>query len=216
MAHGRQALAMALFLSTALAPAAPGEPGAGPENGTAEDKNRSRREQPGLAVGGRVRVTSSVLERRAEGFVESMDEAALTVVSQKLGSQRIPWDTVSRLDLQVGTRRPVPEIMLLGGAVGAVIGLLVPLSDSCNSIANPPPPQPPPSGDPICSRGEQVGAGFVGGALLGLLSAYMAEGDIPKWKRLHPPYQRPSAAPAVSFRLGPERRGVSAQLVFSF
>jgi hypothetical protein len=90
------------------------------------------------------------------------------------------------------------------------------LSDSCNSIATPPPPQPPPSGDPICSRGEQVGAGFVGGAFLGLLSAYMAEGDMPKWKRLRPPYQRPSGAPAVSFRLRPERRGVSAQLALTF
>jgi len=219
MAHGRRALTMALFLSTAIAPAAPGEAGAEPENGTAEDRNRSRREQPALAVGGRVRVTSSVLERRAEGFVESMDEAALTVVSQKFGSQRIPWETVSRLDLQVGTRRRVAEAMLVTGAVGAVIGLLVPLDDRCDSIATAPPPDPAAgqySGDPICSRGEHAGEGFVGGALLGMLSAFIAEPQTPRWKRLHAPYQRPHAGPAVSFRLGPARGGVRAQVALTF
>ena len=141
------------------------------------------------------------------------------MVSQKLGSQRIPWETVSRVDLQVGTRRPVPETMLLGGAVGALIGLFAPLSDSCDSIASAPPPPPPPvqySGDPICSRGEQVGAGFAGGAVLGLLGAYMSDGNMPKWKRLRPPYQRPSGAPAVSFQLRPAGRGVSAQFALSF
>jgi len=90
MAHGRRALTMALFLSTAIAPAAPGEAGAEPENGTAEDRNRSRREQPALAVGGRVRVTSSVLERRAEGFVESMDEAALRRLPISVRTRDLP------------------------------------------------------------------------------------------------------------------------------
>jgi len=194
----------ALLLATAAAPA------------FAHDEPN---EAPTLAAGSTVRVSSTALQKRAEGVVESIDEAALTVVSQKLGSQRIPWETVSRLDLQVGTRRPVAETMLVAGAIGAVIGLLVPLDDRCDSIATAPPPEPAPgqySGDPICSRGEHAGEGLVGGALLGLLSAFIAEPQTPRWKRLHAPYQRQPAGPAVSFRLVPARGGVSAQVALTF
>lgn len=176
----------------------------------------SPREALVLVVGANVRVASTTLQKRAEGIVESIDETTITVVTQKLGSQRIPWETVKRVDLQVGTRRPVFETVLLGGALGALLGLVVPLDDSCNAVAVSPPPEPGPyGGTPSCSRGEQVGTAAVGGAAFGLLGAFIGE-PIPKWKRLQPPYQRPSAGPAVSLRLAPLRGGMGARLDVSF
>jgi hypothetical protein len=205
MPSGRSLLTTSMCLATAFANA----------------ESKSRREPAVLTVGSTVRVQSSALERRAEGRVESLDETALTVVSEKNGSQRIPWATVSRVDLKVGTRRPVLETVLVGGALGAVIGLIAPLPDACGGVPTAPAPPPPNSetyaGTTNCSRGEQVGTAAAGGAAFGLLGAFIADpGDFPKWKRLAPPYTRPSEGPSVSVRLSPVRGGLSARVALTF
>ena len=158
---------------------------------------------PTLAVGSRVSIRSNDFKQRVVGRVESIDEAAITVARGKR-ADRIPWASVSRLDLQVGSRRPFVEATLLGGAVGAFVGLINPVPFECNII------RPPGSG---CPRAP-IAPIALKGALAGLLSTFLMKPFVPRWARLPPPY--PPGRGGVSYRLEPTLGGVSARLVLSF
>jgi len=164
-----------------------------------------------LTLGKRIRVTSTALRGRTEGLVQSIDDKALTIASKKKGTHTIPWSAVSRLEVQTGYRRPVLEMMLGGAAVGALISLLVPLDETCNT------PEQRPSD--VCSRAKMAAYGAAGFGVLNLGVVFLMPPeryDLPKWQPLAPPFYHAIDPGRVSVRLTPVKAGIVAQVTLRF
>ena len=127
---------------------------------------------PPLTTGSRVRVTSDVLERRLPGIVLAVDDSVLTLQPEGGGVVKVPFATVSRLDVSLGRRRNA----LRGLAVGALAGLLL-------SFTAPVDPDFCSLDDPnFCSRGEAMLAATLvfGGIGAGIGALIRTE----RWTRL--------------------------------
>jgi hypothetical protein len=164
-----------------------------------------------VAVGQRVRVTSSALKRRVDAIVASFDDTTLTVKAKKGDAQAIPWSTVSALDVQAGYRRPLLQAAAFGGALGAILGLFVHLDKTCGT--------PEETSDAICSRGEAVGLATLGMGAFSFGCQFLVPADhydYPKWKAMAPPFHGPVDAHSMTLRLVPARHGVAAQVTLRF
>jgi hypothetical protein len=162
-----------------------------------------------VAVGQRVRVTSTTLKRRIEAAVASFDDTTLTVRSKTGMPVAIPWSTVSAMDVQVGYRRPLLESAVGGAAIGALIGLFVHLDKTCGTPEETP--------DAVCSRAESVGLSALAMSMVSFGSQFLFPADrVPKWHALAPPFREPAGTRPVSLRLVPARQGIGAQVTLRF
>lgn len=100
-----------------------------------------------LTVGSRVRVTSSLVQSRVPGIVESVEGGVLTLRSEGGGVVKLSPASISRVEVSLGRRRSVLQGLAAGTLAGLVIGFV---------------PDVDPEGcyyDPeiyFCSRGQAV------------------------------------------------------------
>jgi hypothetical protein len=75
-----------------------------------------------VSIGAQVRVTSSALARRIQGVVIGADSDTLTVASGE-SPTTVPVASIRRLELRTGSKRHVWQGLLIGAALGALVGV---------------------------------------------------------------------------------------------
>lgn len=164
-----------------------------------------------LVPGGTVRIKTSLAPGQLKGIIKSLDDTQLIVMSKGGELQSVPWTSIRRLDVQVGVRHRYGAWALIGGGVGAFLGLVIPNDEECFAPGCPE--------DEMFARNQAVVIGAVLGALTGLVVEGTSEPSSPKWERLSPPAYPPNqseSGASVGLRLTPDRDGPAVRVVLSF
>lgn len=99
-----------------------------------------------LIVGSRIRVTSSTIQSRVPGIIESIEDGVLTLRTNGGALVKFSLPSISRVDVSLGRKRSV----LQGLAVGALAGFFIGFAPDVD-------PNLCGSDDPnFCSRGEAL------------------------------------------------------------
>lgn len=164
---------------------------------------RAGADEPPLLERGRlVRVRPAGASHQIVGMVEDVGDEGLTLRTRERDRVDLAWSSIGGLEAQVGERRLWPRYAVTGAAVGALLGLALPLDD-CSG--------PKASDSSICTRGEAVGYSAVAYGLLG--AALGAGRRAPRWGSMavpaHPPAQ-------VAFGVAPVKGGLAAGFAVAF
>lgn len=110
-----------------------------------------------VAPGTSVRLASRLIDGRISGRVLRADGHSLELLPKRGAAVRVPYGTLTSLDVSFGSRRHVREGLLAGLAFGVVMGVTADVDeDACDW-----------NDETYCSRREAVGVSVLGGALLG-------------------------------------------------
>jgi hypothetical protein len=156
-----------------------------------------------LGPGVRVRVSAAGTQDRLEGTVQSLDDSALSVISDDHQLVKIPRSTITRLETGWGRKGNAKKGFIIGGLVGVGGGLLV-----CAA-----------SGDPdyhddfdfdqCDGAGEWIGVSLLSGAVyggIGALIGHFIKSD--RWVEM--PIQK------VRVGVGPAKQGLGIALSVRF
>jgi hypothetical protein len=154
-------------------------------------------ESADLAPGARIRVTAPGAGRvQVVGNILTLDEKAITIVNDGQ-PVKVPRELITRLEVSWGRKRHVLPALLIGAAVGGLLGAASPL---CSSDLY---------GQTTClSRGELIGYGIAGGAGTGAIVGAFVKSD--KWVELPVDRFRVSLGPGL------DGRGVGLSLGVAF
>jgi hypothetical protein len=114
-----------------------------------------------LAIGSRVRITSTAVQGRPKGLVVALDEGVVTLATDGGLPVKVPLASITALETSLGRKRNWLKGAAIGALGGLVVGLAAPVDSNdllCGSSsysAN------------FCSRGEAVATSSLGGAALG-------------------------------------------------
>ena len=152
--------------------------------------NLSTQQLPPLEPGQRLRVTApTLLPHRTEGMLESINETELTM-DAGAAPLVIPVSDVIRIDRHSGHRRYWLHGMVVGGSIGAIIGVAKLQLGACLFC-----PGCECMSDPI---GEAI-VGAVPGALVGALVGWIIRTD--RWEEVPLDRLRVSVAPKRDGRI---------------
>ena len=152
----------------------------------------------GVMVGSRVRLTApTVLQGKLQGAITAMDEKAVVLAADSGVPVVVPREAITSLDVSAGRKKNALKGTVIGAAAGAVLMLVAAPVDPNNCGVDSP---------NVCSRGQGVGIGAVGGAVWGVLIGSFIKTD--RW--MH--------APTGSWRVDvkPAPRGASVSMSLSF
>jgi hypothetical protein len=171
------------------------------DGGTDADASRA------LKPGDMVRLRTTLPPGRLKGAIKSLDDTQVTIVIKEGEELSVPWTTVKRLDVQVGLRHSYGAAALIGGGIGALIGLVIPNHEECFAPGCP--------DEEAFSRSQAVLIGGVVGALGGLWAEGASEPGARKWEDVRAPYA-PAAGASVRFGFTRDRDGLGVRLVLGF
>ena len=160
-----------------------------------------------LKPGDMVRVRTTLPPGRLKGAIKSLDDTQVTIVIKEGEELSVPWTSIKRLDVQVGLRHSYGAAALIGGGIGALIGLVIPNHEECFAPGCP--------DEEAFKRSQAVLIGGIVGALGGLWAEGASEPGARKWERVHAPYGPPAGTSVrFGFTRAPDDLGV--RLVLSF
>jgi hypothetical protein len=110
-----------------------------------------------VAPGTSVRLTSRLVSGHISGRVLSADGESLQILPRRGGAVRVPYASLTALDVTFGSRRHVREGLLVGLLLGVLVGATAEVDDDLCDWDE----------ETYCSRGEALAAGVAGGGLLG-------------------------------------------------
>jgi len=160
-----------------------------------------------LKAGDMVRVRTTLPPGRLKGTIKTLDDHQVTVVIQEGEEVSVPWNSIRRLEVQVGLRHSYGVAALIGGGIGALIGLVIPNEEDCFAPGCP--------DEEAFSRSQAVLIGGVVGALGGLWAEGASEPGARKWEDVRAPYA-PAAGASVRFGFTRDRDGLGVRLVLGF
>jgi hypothetical protein len=114
-----------------------------------------------LAIGSRVRITSTALQGRPKGLVVALDESVVTLATDGGLPVKIPLASITALETSLGRKRNWLKGAAIGAVGGLIVGLAAPVDPNdllCGSSSY---------STNFCSRGEAVATSSLGGAVLG-------------------------------------------------
>jgi hypothetical protein len=150
---------------------------------------------PVLAVGSRVRITSTAVQARPEGLVVALDESVVTLAADGGSLVKIPLTSITVLEVSLGRKRNWLKGAAIGAAAGLASGLFMKVDpDNCEGGV-----------EAFCSRAEALEINAVIFALLGAGIGAAIKSD--RWSivTLSPPrpaarYGRPPFGLVVALR----------------
>ena len=160
-----------------------------------------------LKPGDMVRLRTTLPPGRLKGAIKSLDDTQVTIVIKEGEELSVPWTSIKRLDVQVGLRHSYGVAALIGGGIGALIGLVIPNEEECFAPGCP--------DEEAFERSQAVLIGGVVGALGGLWAEGASEPSAPRWEHIRAPYM-PSAGTSVAFGFTRDREGLGVRLVLGF
>jgi len=110
---------------------------------------------PVLAVGSRVRITSTATPGRTRGMVQALDESVVTLATDT-GVIKMPLTSITALDVSLGRKRNWLKGAAIGLVGGLILGSLTPLAE--RDVLN---------GSDGTTRGEAIAGGAFTGVLFG-------------------------------------------------
>lgn len=143
-----------------------------------------------LTVGTKVRVRAAAPGEPLVGWVTGVDEQDLTLSVRESAPMKIPRDSISVADMSVGRRGHALQGLLIGAALGAAVGLAIPVDPVlCKS-------------DPgyACSRGEILPLTIVAEAGAGALIGHFIKTD--RWARVEVAAGVALGRPRIGLALG--------------
>jgi hypothetical protein len=160
-----------------------------------------------LKPGDMVRLRTTSPPGRLKGTIKTLDDTQITVVVREGEELSVPWTSIKKLEVQVGLRHSYGVAALIGGGIGALIGLVIPNHEECFAPGCP--------DEEAFNRSQAVLIGGVVGALGGLWAEGASQPGARKWEHVRAPYA-PAAGTSLSFGVTQDRDGLGVRLVLGF
>ena len=143
-----------------------------------------------LTVGSRIRVTSSLVQSRVRGVVESVEHGVVTLRPDGGGPIKLSLASITRMDVSLGRRRSVIQGLAAGVLAGLLISLAMPVDpNACG-----------PGEENFCSRGEAIIGATLGTGAIGAVVGTFIKRE--RWTRI-------TIAPPVPAAAGTARLAVA-------